>query len=1638
MSSQEAGLRLLTLNVNGLGSPAKVATLMRFLETVGGRPHVVCLQEVKLADAGELESLLSSAAGAAMPFRGKLYYNAGSDHSRGVAILVCDDRFLSDLPDAPSAVDPEGRIIRVDCTCMHHPVSIVSVYAPTEQACRAPFFQSIQSYLPAGRVALLGGDWNCVLSGHLDQSSQGTSRLAGSGSLTQLMADVSLTDAFRERHPNMREYTHVCTSQQSAARLDRWLLSRVCASWLQSVRHVAGSPGDHDGVIMHLAVPRLPIFGPGKWGFPVHILHDPEWLTRLETEVAGWCDSRLLLLEPAPRWRALKTFILRVGTAMARQRRNLTQRDLAVAEHRVQAAAATLAAAPHASAEMLHELVAARQALSAAVEDSAARSSEAVAAVWRAQGERCSAAHFSVGSTITSEGPVFALSNPATGAVLNMCDASGGEELSDVARAHYASSSPCGLYRPGVTDSSAQDSLLSTLQRRLDTHQAQACSGPQGDGAVTVACLEAALRAVSSGTAAGRDGLPFEVYKRLWHLLAEPLCAALNDVFARGAAAAGDEWAEGVIVPVYKGKGLPRDNLASYRPITLLNCDYKLCARLISDRLQEPLEYLVDVNQSAFLQTRWIGDNVLLQQLWPEFLAASQLPGVVLLLDVEKAYDKVDRGWIYRCAESMGLPPSLIVWLHRLIDGTQARVCVNGWVTDAFAVETGVPQGSPLSPLLWVMQLQPLASALQVQQREGRISAPLLPGGVQGPVITTHADDSKLWLQSLHVDGPPAWEVVQAYSEASGARMQAAKAQGACLGSHPPVTGVDPVTQVDFGQPHNPPIVTLGLPLATPWTAEQQLVYGKRLTHLQMVARKWAAVDLTALGRSLNAKQLLANTLSYHATFVPPTAVTTNALTQEVVQYVVRSHRPEDATLRAGTRPALKPAAIIACLPPCLGGMGMPDLRSFVTALAAKVIARAFAPGMQAWKVLLRHALAEACPLTAWGPAWVLSSLPLSVCSPNLSPRVAALVEAFKATQPEQLPIDGQQQHGRQPPVRALLLEPLYCSQRILDPVTGRPFQAPTPAPAGWPLTLGQLAHSSSSVASHPQLRSIAATLPHPLGQALAVAQSGEDALAATDTHWCCSSSGQVWVRSAEQEGEGEATGGRVRECLQSGLLVPACQPPPTPLAWQPACVVWVPKPRVRWSEDEVRAYESAVAEGGPVDVPEEECLLGPWSCVAAYPPAWGHGPSAPLHHYSSSQVRLRLTLAKAAGNMHLTHADYALGAAVRPLLWHSPSQPQVTGLQAVEQRWTQRFASLGQYVPEPPSWTRPAPPRTTQTALRASTGQANCSTARPIAAQPATTAATTATTTEAPAAATTAPTTSPVTATATTAQPASAQPAPTTDPAAQAARVRPGVAAAGAAAAGAATAGDAPAQQPHGVAVAACWKAVWQASVPNHIRVFAYRLLHAALPVNALRACRYSLQRCDAWCLQCTSVPGQPRSLETYSHLFVQCPTYRPAVEWLARLWDAISGHRPPLEAAVLVADDPAAHWQHRPQGAKHQLWTALRLTLLYHVWAASRTQHMEQRSAAAVVRAVIASISREISHQFTLQQLQHSCASVPQRLLRRLDPGGGTTHFAAVWEDSGLVRVSGPTSHPRIEVLLSVSFPVAAPAMAAARLDD
>src|SRR6478672_1040613 len=264
MSHSPRGLRLLTLNVNGLGGPGKVSALLRFMSVACDYPDIVCLQEVKLADADGLTAILQAGRGPGVPFQGRHYYNPGTDHSCGVAILVRNNPAFSKLPDAPSAVDSGGRVLRIDFECMQHALSVMCIYAPNTE--RGAFFDCLEQYMPPDRMVFMGGDFNCICH-MLDQTSRGTHRLAGSQQLLHLMHSHTLVDAFRTQHPQAKEFTHLGTSAASSARLDRWLVSVGCLPWVSRISHVHGSPSDQAGVLVSLLPPDLPAFGPGRWQF---------------------------------------------------------------------------------------------------------------------------------------------------------------------------------------------------------------------------------------------------------------------------------------------------------------------------------------------------------------------------------------------------------------------------------------------------------------------------------------------------------------------------------------------------------------------------------------------------------------------------------------------------------------------------------------------------------------------------------------------------------------------------------------------------------------------------------------------------------------------------------------------------------------------------------------------------------------------------------------------------------------------------------------------------------------------------------------------------------------------------------------------------------------------------------------------------------------------------------------------------------------------------------------------------------------------------------------------------------------------------------------------------------------------------
>ena len=144
---------------------------------------------------------------------------------------------------------------------------------------------------------------------------------------------------------------------------------------------------------------------------------------------------------------------------------------------------------------------------------------------------------------------------------------------------------------------------------------------------------------MESGKSPGTDGLPAEFYKMFWNDVSTFLIDALNMSFSKGYLSISQR--RGLITLLPK-KNKPRQYLKNWRPITLLNCDYKIAAKSIATRLKKVLPYLINNDQTGFLKGRFIGENIRLINSVIDYAEKQNIPGLLLFVDFEKAFDTLE------------------------------------------------------------------------------------------------------------------------------------------------------------------------------------------------------------------------------------------------------------------------------------------------------------------------------------------------------------------------------------------------------------------------------------------------------------------------------------------------------------------------------------------------------------------------------------------------------------------------------------------------------------------------------------------------------------------------------------------------------------------------------------------------------------------------------------------------------------------------------------------------------------------------------------------------------------------------------------------------------------------------------------
>ena len=408
------------------------------------------------------------------------------------------------------------------------------------------------------------------------------------------------------------------------------------------------------------------------------------------------------------------------------------------------------------------------------------------------------------------------------------------------------------LYSKDVLDKQIQTELIDDLQFSLTDLERDRC-----EGLFTNKELFSALKGHQTGKSPGSDGLPVEFYLAFWDDLGDLLVLVLNEGFRLGFLI--DSQRESLLRLIHKkdDKRLVKNR----RPISLLNTDYKIASKAITERLKLVMTSIVHQDQTCGVVGRSIFSNLNLIRDVLDMIDKTDETGILVSLDQEKAFDRVDHQFLMRTSTKFGFGPDFCRWVEIFYNNVFSRIICNDSLTGAIFLERGVRQGCPLSPLLYVL----VSEVLSTQIRScPEIEGFLLPGagGLQFKV-SQYADDATNFVKNerslCHL-----LRVVDKYERGSGAKLNTTKSEAMWLGRWRS-NGASP-----FGLKWVTKMRILGVYFSNGLVNVEGDNWKAKLDKLKQVLGLWSQRDLSFLGRGMILNVLGASRFWHVAKVVSP------------------------------------------------------------------------------------------------------------------------------------------------------------------------------------------------------------------------------------------------------------------------------------------------------------------------------------------------------------------------------------------------------------------------------------------------------------------------------------------------------------------------------------------------------------------------------------------------------------------------------------------------------------------------------------------------------------------------------------------------------------------------------------------------
>ena len=958
------------------------------LRDVTSQPKAATICHLFAHSHSDITFLLDTRLDATLEFRltshwdGPIFFAHNVDaHSAGIAVLLQPSNFTVNRV----LRDPLGRYLILDVTTPTVTLLIVAIYAPASNvSARKAFFNDLKTKLAAvlqvDQQLVLLGDLNMVEDVVLDRAPSLHRPDASLPQFTSLKHTFDLEDTWRRKHPSTVDFTfHSSTGSRS--RIDRVYTSRPIRHLVSQAAIIPFVHSDHQLIELQF-ISDLVQLGKSRWRMDVSILDAPQfrelftafwthWRTKRGSypTILQWWDKGKVHIERISRKFSSDVFHSRhkrIRSLRKRLRNSLTKDHLT-------------ATASLLSTTLAHEL----KVLEDIATQRALHSSQVQ---WLEQGEQCTKFFLNLQTKKREDTTIHSLLTP-NGALLTSTPAI----LSETQRFYTA------LYSPASTSNNLQNIFLSRLDCALTSDQSLSC-----EGAISLPELTASLSQLNNNKSPGLDGIPAEFYQSFWPLLQHDFHAVSSAVFAQGSLTPSQRHAVIVLLPKSGDLRL----LENWRPISLLNVDYKLMAKAIATRLHSVLPSVIREDQSCSVSNRRISHNLSLIRDFIAYSTLENLPASILTLDQMKAFDQVDHPFLRKILQRFNFGPQFLQWIQIFYSHALSRTQVNRTLSSPFSVLRGVRQGCPLAPLLYVLYVEVLAAAIR---KEAKISGLTL----QRTHIkcSLYADDITLFL-TTDASFVALQDLLSQYELASGAKVNPDKCKGLWLGRNL----------------HRP-----DSPLSYQWSSLSIKILGLHFSphddflpdwHTKTDAftrtlTLWRQRSLSLKGKSVVVTQLAMSKLSYlgHISVCPSSCLK-------------RLHAAVSDFVWAGKRTRIAPHVL--ALPVHLGGLNVPDVSRKLQALRLSWLPQLFSPSMSGkWRLFMTYFLDQYKQLHLAENVFKTFITPTRLSSWHLPPFYSQLLRDWVALTANRRPL---------PTTLDLILhEPLFSNPHVVTTSVSRP-----------------------------------------------------------------------------------------------------------------------------------------------------------------------------------------------------------------------------------------------------------------------------------------------------------------------------------------------------------------------------------------------------------------------------------------------------------------------------------------------------------------------------------------------------------------------------------------------------------------------